>query len=84
MDAYLDCLYQYISDNLLLDARLDLIDYSRWTRRKDAAWNALQEALAPGQIQLVEAYLHAADGRRFLEDELLFQRAVDLGKWMAR
>ena len=84
MDAYLNCLYQYVSDHLLLDVRLDLIDYSRWTERQNMAWNALKEALSPEQIDLVEDYRAAWSGRHFLEDELLFQEAVDLGKWMAR
>ena len=70
MDGYLDCLYRYILDHLLLDARLDLIDYSRWNNRRDFAWEALEKALTPEQLRL--------------EDRLLFQEAVSLGKWMVR
>ena len=28
MDEYLDCLFQYVSENLLQDTRLDLLDYN--------------------------------------------------------
>ena len=74
MDDYLDCLYRYTLDHLLLDVRLDLIDYSRWNHR---------QALTPEQLQLVEVYRDACCGLRDLEDRLLFQEAVSLGKWMA-
>lgn len=83
MDDYLDCLYRYTLDHLLLDVRLDLIDYSRWNHRQDIAWEALEKALAPEQLQLVEDYRDACCGLRELEDRLLFQEAVSLGKWMA-
>ena len=56
MDDYLDCLYRYTLDHLLLDVRLDLIDYSRWNHRQDIAWEALAKALTPEQLQLVEVY----------------------------
>lgn len=84
MDEYLQCLYHYILDHLLLDARLDLIDYNRWTTRQKLAWNALEKSLTPEQLDLVEDYQSACGGKRFLEDELLFQKAVTLGKWMAQ
>lgn len=84
MDEYLDCLYQYVSSHLLLDVRLDMIDYSRWNARQDMAWAALKGALTPEQLNLVEDYRDAWCGLRFLEDRLLFQKAVSLGKWMAR
>ena len=83
MDDYLDCLYRYTLDHLLLDVRLDLIDYSRWNHRQDIAWEALEKALTPEQLQLVEDYRDACCGLRDLEDRLLFQEAVALGKWMA-
>lgn len=84
MDEYLHCLYQYVSENLLLDARLDLVDYNRWNECQDTAWAALKAALTPDQLRLVEDYTSACGGKRFLEDQLLFQAAVSLGKWMAR
>lgn len=84
MDDYLDCLYRYTLDHLLLDVRLDLIDYSRWSHRQEIAWEALAKALTPEQLQLVEDYRDACCGRRELEDRLLFQEAVSLGKWMAQ
>ncbi|WP_325200505.1 hypothetical protein [Oscillibacter sp.] len=84
MDEYLDCLYQYVSENFLLDARLDLMDYHRWNEAQNTAWAALKEALTPEQLRLVEDYQSACSGKRFLEDRLLFQKAVSLGKWMAR
>lgn len=84
MDEYLQCLFQYVSENLLLDVRLDLVDYSRWNERQDMAWTALKESLTPEQLNLVEDYKDAWCGLRFLEDQLLFQKAVSLGKWMAR
>lgn len=84
MDEYLQCLFQYVSENLLLDVRLDLVDYSRWNERQDMAWSALEKALTPEQLKLVEDYRSTWCGLRFLEDQLLFQKAVSLGKWMAR
>lgn len=84
MDEYLDCLYQYVSNHLLLDARLDVIDYSRWNERQDMAWAALKESLTLEQLKLVEDYKDTWCGLRFLEDQLLFQKAVSLGKWMAQ
>lgn len=84
MDEYLDCLYQYVSDRLEADVRLDLLDYSSRSDAQDAAWAALKEALTPEQLHLVEDYRAAWCGLRFLEDRLLFQKAVSLGKWMAR
>ncbi len=84
MDDYLQCLFQYVSENLLLDARLDLIDYNRWNECQDTAWAALKAALTPDQLRLVEDYTSACSGKRFLEDQLLFQKAVTLGKRMAR
>ena len=80
MDEYLQCLYQYTLDHLLLDARLDPIDYNRWGIRQKLAWEALEKELTSAQLDLVEEYQSACDGKRFLEEELLFQ----LGKWMAR
>lgn len=84
MDAYLDCLYQHISENLFQDARLSLLEYSRWSACQDAAWKALVESLSHEQLKLVEEYWAACDGKRYLEEKLLFQKAVALGKWMAR
>lgn len=84
MDEYLQCLFQYVSENLLLDVRLDLVDYSRWNERQDMAWTALKESLTPEQLNLVEDYKDAWCGLRFLEDQLLFQKAVTLGKRMAQ
>ena len=84
MDTYLHCLYQYALDDLLLDARLDLIDYSRRSARQDLAWNALTESLTSEQMNLVEDYILACNRVRSLEDELLFEKAVALGKWMVR
>ena len=84
MDEYLQCLYQYVLDHLLLDARMDFVDYNRWTERQKLAWEALKGALTHEQLELVEEYHSACDGKRFLEDGLLFQTAVSLGKWMAR
>ena len=84
MDTYLRCLYQYALDDLLLDARLNLIDYSRRSARQDLAWNALTESLTSEQMNLVEDYILACNRVRSLEDELLFEKAVALGKWMVR
>jgi len=84
MDEYLDCLFQYVSENLLLDARVDLIDYNRWNESENTTWTALNAALTPEQLRLVEDYNAACSGKRFLEDQLLFQKAISLGKWMAR
>lgn len=84
MDAYLHCLYQHVLDHLLLDARLDLIEYNRWETRQKMAWEALSASLTQEQLDLVEDYQSACGGKRFLEDELLFQAAVSLGKWMVR
>ncbi|WP_300412008.1 hypothetical protein [uncultured Oscillibacter sp.] len=84
MDEYLDCLYQYVSDRLEADAQLDLIEYSRRSDEQNTAWAALKTALTPEQLHLVEDYRAAWCGLRFLEDRLLFQKAVSLGKWMAR
>ena len=83
MDEYLHCLYQYVLDHLFLDARMDLVDYNRWETRRKAAWKALSESLTEEQMYLVEDYQTACGGKQFLEDELLFQKAVALGKWMA-
>ena len=44
---------------------------------------ALEKALTPEQLRLVEDYKDACCGLRDLEDRLLFQEAVSLGKWMA-
>ena len=56
MDAYLYCLYQHISENLFQDARLNLLEYSRWNACQDAAWKALVESLSHEQLKLVEEY----------------------------
>ena len=82
MDAYLNCLYQHISEHIETDARLNLKDYRRWNAAQDMAWSALERALTLEQLKLVEDYRSAWCGLRALEDELLFQSAVDLGKWM--
>ena len=84
MDEYLDCLYDHVRDTLLLDARLDMIDYSRWNARQDMAWEALKAVLTKEQLDLVEDYRDAWCGLRSLEDRLLFQKAVSLGKWMVQ
>ena len=84
MDDYLECLYAYTVDHLFCDAHLDLFEYSRWSARQDAAWTALREALTPEQLGLVEDYCAARSGLRYVEDVMLFQKAVALGKWMAR
>lgn len=84
MDEYLHCLYLYVLDHLFLDARINIIDYNRWVKRENLAWDALRDALTPEQIELVENYHNACADVRFLEDELLFQKAVGLGRWLAR
>ncbi len=55
-----------------------------WDKRQDIAWEALKKALTPEQLQLVENYKDAYCGLRDLEDRLLFQEAVSLGRWMTR
>ena len=67
MDDYLDCLYRYILDHLLLDARLDLIDYSRWNNRRDFAWEALEKALTPEQLHSPQTQHQARIFDRVLE-----------------
>lgn len=84
MDDYLQCLYSYILDHLRSNAHLNLFDYSRWNERREQAWKALAEALTPEQLDLVENYYSAWCGLRELDDKLLFEAAVSLGKWMAR
>nr|WP_325181697.1 hypothetical protein [uncultured Oscillibacter sp.] len=84
MDEYLDCLFHYVLDHMHVDARLDLIDYSRCNAAEDMAWKALEKALTSEQLNLVEDYKAALSGLRFLEDQLLFEKAVSLGKWMTR
>ncbi|MCI9331723.1 MAG: hypothetical protein HFG05_06045 [Oscillibacter sp.] len=84
MDVYLDCLYQHVLEHLETDAHVDLVDYRRWRTARDMAWSALEEALTFEQLRLVENYASAGAGLRDQEDRLLFQKAVALGKWMAR
>lgn len=84
MDDYLDCLYQYVSENLLLDARLDLLDYNHCRSAQDMAWSALEKELTPDQLRLVEDYRSTWCDLQALEDQLLFQKAVSLGKWMVQ
>ncbi len=84
MDDYLQCLFEHISERLFLDARIDLLDYDRWNERRDTAWSALKQALTHEQLALVEEYQSACNGKQHLEDQLLFQAAVDLGRRMAR
>ena len=84
MDAYLDCLYQHISENLFQNAQLNVQEYSRWNACQDVAWKALGELLSHEQLKLLDEYQAACNGKRYLEEKLLFQKAVSLGKWMAR
>ena len=48
------------------------------------AWSALEKALTPDQLKLVEDYRSTWCDLQALEDQLLFQKAVSLGKWMAQ
>ena len=84
MDEYLQCLFQYVSENLLQDTRLDLLDYNHCRSAQDMAWSALEKALTPDQLRLVEDYRSTWCSLQALEDQLLFQKAVSLGKWMAQ
>ena len=84
MDEYLRCLYEHATDRLLTDARLDAAKYHRRSIVQNQAWNALKAALTPEQMKLVQNYQFAQANVCALEDELLFEAAVSLGKWMAR
>lgn len=84
MDEYLQCLFQYVSENLLQDARLDLLDYNHCRSTQDMAWSALEKVLTPEQLKLVEDYRSTWCSLQDLEDQLLFQKAFSLGKRMAR
>lgn len=48
------------------------------------AWSALEKALTPDQLKLVEDYRSTWCDLQALEDQLLFQKAVTLGKRMAQ
>jgi hypothetical protein len=50
----------------------------------DCLYQHIVESLSHEQLKLVEEYWAACDGKRYLEEKLLFQKAVALGKWMAR
>ena len=84
MDNYLQCLYYYVLENLSPAMHPDFPEYRRCADTANNAWIALKETLSPAQLELVENYRSAWDRVSALEDELLFQKAVALGKWMAR
>lgn len=84
MDEYLRCLYDYIMEHLSASKHPDAEEYCRCIALQDKAWSALKAALTPEQLELVENYQTARARTCTLEDELLFQAAVSLGKWMVR
>ena len=84
MDEYLRCLYEYIQDQISAAHYPDPLEYRRRADAAEQAWRVLDDLLPPAQLRLVEDYRAAWTRLTSLEDELLFQAAVSLGKWMAR
>lgn len=84
MDDYLKCLYEHVMEHISVSNYPDAEEYHHRMALQDETWSALKAALTPEQLELVENYQAARAGTWVLEDELLFQAAVSLGKWMVR
>lgn len=84
MDEYLKCLYDYVMEHVSASKYPDAEEYYHRMALQDKAWSAVKAALTAEQLKLVEDYQAARAGTWVLEDELLFQAAVSLGKWMVR
>lgn len=84
MDEYLQCLYNCVIEHISAAKHPNTEEYHRCMAVQDKTWSALKDALSPAQLGLVEDYRSAWSGISGLEDELLFQTAVSLGKWMAQ
>lgn len=84
MDDYLDCLFDYVLETRLDQRARAAAEYQRLAADALRKSDALEAMLSPDQKAALDALL-AADSRVLVMDErIIFQEAVALGRWMAR
>lgn len=84
MDDYLDCLFEHVLEPRLDERARASAEYQRAADDALRKSDILESMLAPEQKAALDALL-AADSRILTMDErIIFQEAVALGKWMAR
>lgn len=82
MDAYLECPQNYIEEHLLEGPSPYLTEYHCIRSEAGRARAALEASLTEEQGALWEAFQITAHQVRSLEDDMIFEKAVALGKWM--
>lgn len=82
MHKYLICLQDYVIENQVSSSLMNSAEYLQRVHEQERAWTRMEEALTPEQMALVEAYQTAKSRVTALEDDLTFEMAVALGKWM--
>lgn len=82
MDAYLDCLQSYIEEHLFEKPSPFRREYRLLASEKDQASSALEATLTEEQAVLWKRYQDKSCLIRALEDDIMFEKAVALGKWM--
>lgn len=84
MDNYLNCLFDYVLETRLDEHARSSVEYRQAAADALRKSDILESMLTPEQKAALDALL-AADGRILAMDEhIIFQEAVALGKWMAR
>lgn len=84
MDAYLDSLYLHFLENRLDEYLRASTAHQLLCQRRDEAWNALAAGFTPEQTTALDTFFCATSAVCAEEARLVFQEAIQLGKWMAR
>ena len=82
MDAYLKCLYNYATENLLKEPSPHRQEYRALVSEQERIQTAFEATLTEEQKVLWEAFQNASANVLGLEDLLTFEQGVALGKWM--
>lgn len=84
MNDYLDCLFNYILETRLNKITRTSVEYQRASAEALHKSDALEAMLTSAQKAALDDFLAADSHMVTIDEHIIFQEALALGKWMAR
>lgn len=84
MDDYLDCLFQYVLEMRLCERIRSSLEYQQASNESMRKMEILKSTLTHEQKTALNEFLSANGHLLNMDEYIIFQEAIALGKWMAR